>query len=131
VEEVGEGATRNLNTIAKEQHLIDILEALKAKLPELRRASGDKRIIEACEALRVNTSDLWPNEGFEPGLKIATGMRNDLFHSALAANHQELVRHLVRVSTLVERMLLRILDWPDDQIWVWYDQNLRFVNQRM
>ena len=121
----------NLNTIAKEQHLIDILEALKAKLPELRRASGDKRIIEACEALRVNTSDLWPNEGFEPGLKIATGMRNDLFHSALAANHQELVRHLVRVRTLVERMLLRILDWPDDQIWVWYDQNLRFVNQRM
>lgn len=121
----------NLNTIAKEQHLIDILEALKAKLPELRRASGDKRIIEACEALRVNTSDLWPNEGFEPGLKIATGMRSDLFHSALAANHQELVRHLVRVRTLVERMLLRVLDWPDDQIRVWYDQDLRFVNQRM
>lgn len=122
---------KNLNTIAEEQQLIDVLEELKGKLPELRRASGDKRIVKACEALKVNTSDLWPKGGFEAGLKTATGMRNDLFHSALAENHHELFRHLVRVRTLVERILLKILDWPDDQIWRWYDQNLRFVNQRM
>jgi len=122
---------QNLNMIAEEQQLIYILDELKGKLPELRRTSGDKRIVKACAALNVNTSDLWPNEGFEAGLKTATGMRNDLFHSALAENRHELFRHLVRVRTLVERMLLKILDWPDDQIWVWYDQNLRFVNQRM
>jgi len=121
----------NLNMIANEQKLVDVLDELKGKLPELRRSSGDKRIIKACEALNVNTSDLWPNEGFELGLKTATGMRNDLFHSALAENRHELYRHLVRVRTLVERMLLKLLNWPDDQIWVWYDQNLKFVNQRM
>ena len=122
---------KNMTMIAEEQQLIGVLDELKGKLPELRRSSGDKRIVKACEALNVITSDLWPHEGFEVGLKTATGMRNDLFHSALAENLHELYRHLVRVRTLVERILLKILDWPDDQIWVWYDQNLRFVNQRM
>jgi hypothetical protein len=121
----------NLNVISQEQQLGNVLEDLKGKLPELRRTSGSQRIVKACESLNVKISDLWPNEGFAAGLKIATGMRNDLFHSALPGDPHELFRHLVRVQTLVERMLLKVLDWPDDQIWVWYDQNLRFVNQRV
>ncbi|HYR76170.1 MAG TPA: hypothetical protein VEM96_10040 [Pyrinomonadaceae bacterium] len=117
-----------IDSIADGHDLAEIIDSLKQKLPELRRASGDSRILEACNTLNVNTSDLWPIRGFENGLKSATGMRNDLFHSALAENAKELFNHLVRVRTLVERLLLKILDWPDDQIWVWYDQNLKQVN---
>jgi hypothetical protein len=120
-----------LDSIADSHSITGVVNELKQKLPELRRMSGDSRIIKACNALNINTSDLWPNEGFEVGLKTATGMRNDLFHSALAEDTSELFKHLVRVRTLVDRLLLKILDWPDDQIWVWYDQNLKFVNQRM
>jgi hypothetical protein len=119
-----------LDSIADSHSITDILDEVKQKLPELRRTSGDSRIIKACRALGVNTSDLWPRQGFESGLKSATGMRNDLFHSALTEDSQALFNHLVRVRTLVERLLLKILAWPDDQIWVWYDQNLKYVNQR-
>jgi hypothetical protein len=119
-----------LDSIADSHSITGVVNELKQKLPELRRMSGDSRIIKACKALNINTSDLWPREGFEIGLKSATGMRNDLFHSALAEDTSELFKHLVRVRTLVDRLLLKILEWPDDQIWVWYDQNLKFVNQK-
>jgi len=119
-----------LNSIAENQGLADVIEQIKEKLPELRRASGDRRIIDACSSLNVNVSDLWPKEGFEVGLKAATRMRNELFHSALCESPNDLSDHLVRVRTLVERLLLKILGWPDAQIWVWYDQNLKRVNLR-
>lgn len=120
-----------LNSIAESEGITAVVDQIKEKLPELRRASGDRRIMEACRTLNVETSDLWPKEGFEAGLKLATGMRNDLFHSALLESPDELSEHLVRVRILVERLLLRILEWPDEQIWTWYDQNLRWINHRV
>jgi hypothetical protein len=119
-----------LNTIAESAGIADVLEQIKEKLPELRRASGDRRIIEACDKLGVKTSNLWPSEGFEAGLKSATRMRNELFHSALCESPLALSEHLVRVRSLVERLLLKLLQWPDDQVWTWHDQNLLWINSR-
>lgn len=119
-----------LDSLAKAQGIAAVVDQIKGKLPELRRASGDHRITEACRALSVNTSDLWPGEGFEDGLKLATRIRNELFHSALLESPQELSKHLVRVRILVERLLLKILEWPDEKIWIWYDENLKWLNHR-
>jgi hypothetical protein len=107
-----------------------VVEQMKEKIPELRRTSGDRRITEACRVLRIKTEDLWPAEGFKDGLKKATRMRNELFHSALMESPEDLHDHLVRVRTLVERLLLKILKWPTSRIWTWYDQNLKWVNHR-
>ncbi len=63
-----------LNSIAENHGLADVIEQIKEKLPELRRASGDRRIVAACSSLNVNVLDLWPKEGFEVGLKVATRM---------------------------------------------------------
>jgi hypothetical protein len=121
----------HLDSIKRAERLkIKVVDQMKEKLPELRRTSGDRRIKAACSTRRVKTSDLWPSEGFEAGLRMATRMRNELFHSALMESPEELYDHLVRVRTLVERLLLKILKWPDRRIWTWYDQNLKWVNQR-
>lgn len=117
-----------LDSITEEQEITDVVEEMKKKLPELRRASGESRITEACRTLGVKTLDLWPKEGFEAGLGTATRMRNELFHSALLQSPDEASKHLVRVRTLVERLLLKILEWPDEKIWTWYDQNLKWIN---
>lgn len=117
-----------LDSIAEGQAITDVVEEMKKKLPELRRPSGESRIVEACQTLGVKTSDLWPKEGFEAGLAAATKMRNELFHSALLQSPDEASEHLVRVRTLVERLLLKILEWPDEKIWTWYDQNLKWIN---
>jgi len=121
----------HLDGIKKAERLTKkVVEQMKEKLPELRRTSGDRRITEACRARRVKTEDLWPAEGFKDGLKKATRMRNELFHSALMESPEKLYDHLVRVRTLVERLLLKILKWPNKRIWTWYDENLKWVNQR-
>jgi hypothetical protein len=77
----------------------------------------------------MKTDDLWPRQGFELGMKMATKMRNELFHSAICKDPQDLSDNLVRLRTLTERIILRALKWPDDKIWVWYDQNLRWINK--
>jgi hypothetical protein len=121
----------DLAEVAKAEGLTKkVVEQMKEKLPELRRTSGDRRITEACRALRVKTDDLWPAEGFKDGLKKATRMRNELFHSALMGSPEELYEHLVRVRTLVERLLLKILKWPPRRVWTWHDETLKWVNQR-
>ena len=120
----------HLDQIATDQGFKEVLDKMKQKLPELRRTPSDQWILETFRTLNVKTDDLWPREGFEAGIKMATKMRNDLFHSALCKDPQDLSDNLVCLRTLTERIILRALKWPDDQIWVWYDQNLRWINKQ-
>jgi hypothetical protein len=117
-----------LDDIAGSEGLEDVVELMKEKLPELRRTPSDRKIIETCRILEVKTDDLWPAQGVQEGVKMATKMRNDLFHSALYKDSYDLYKNLVRLRILAERILLKALRWPDDRIWVWYDQNLKWVN---
>ncbi|MDQ3816187.1 MAG: hypothetical protein M3362_00685 [Acidobacteriota bacterium] len=112
-----------LDSIAEKEEIGPVVNQLKEKLPELRRVSGDKRVIEACRKFGVTTDDLWREEGFEAGLKAATKIRNRLFHAA-GGEMDGLYVNLVRVRTLVERLLLGALQWPDERTWVWKDQEL-------
>jgi hypothetical protein len=126
-----ENLLRNhLDQIAIAEGFKEVLDKMKQKLPELRRTPSDRWTLETCRTLNVKTEDLWPREGFEVGIKTATIMRNDLFHSALCKDPQGLSDNLVRLTMLTERIILRALKWPDDQIWVWYDQNLRWINKQ-
>jgi hypothetical protein len=105
------------------------VEMMKSKLPELRRAALPDRMKGACAAYGPPIDDLWPEKvGFAAGLAAAIGMRNGLFHSADVPDSYDLGANLVRIRTLTERLLLKRLGWPDDKRWVWYDQNLKWIN---
>ncbi len=101
---------------------------MKKKLPELRRAALQSRAEQACDRFKPKTDDLWPKGGFIEGIRQAAGVRNDLFHAAHAAETEEMYTNLVRIRTFTERLLLQVLNWPVEDIWVWYDQELIRVN---
>lgn len=119
----------HLDQIAESEGFGNVVSQMKEKLPELRRAPSNERIKEVCTTLGVETQDLWPREGFDTGLDLAAKTRNDLFHSASCKNPQELFKNLVRLRTLTERIILKGLKWPNDHIWVWYDQDLKWINK--
>ncbi len=103
--------------------------ALREKLPELRRVSLANRISKAHQELGPEIADLWPQTSFEEGMKRATGIRNGLFHAANATVESSLSGDLIRIRTFTERLVLKLLEWPDESIWTWYDQDLKWVNQ--
>jgi hypothetical protein len=112
-----------LDSVAEAEEITSVVAQLKEKLPELRKVSGDKRVMEACRRLGVKTDDLWRQTGFEAGLKSAAKVRNRLFHAA-GGGIEDIYVNLIRVRTLVERLLLGALEWPDERTWVWKDQEL-------
>lgn len=93
-----------------------------------KRKIGEK-ISKICQVSNIKIDDLWVKDGFETGVRLATKIRNDLFHSALCKDPQELSEHLIRLRVLIERMILKALNWPDDQIWIWHDQQLKWTNK--
>lgn len=115
-----------LDSIAEVEEITSVVEQLKEKLPalSLHRMSGDKRIIEACQRLGVKTDDLWRKDGFEAGLKSASGIRNRLFHAAGGGDMGDQFVNLIRIRALVERLILGTLDWTDERTWVWKNQDL-------
>jgi hypothetical protein len=119
----------HLNQIAVVEDFGGVLDNMKQKLPELRRIPSDRWILETCRTLNLKTEDLWPRDGFEAGLRSATQMRNDLFHSALCRDFEVMADNLVRLRLLTERLILRTLRWPEDEVWRWYDQNLKWINK--
>lgn len=105
----------------------DPVELMKLKLPELRRAPFASCVMAACRRLGPKVDDLWRGIAFEEGLARAINVRNTLFHAAHAESLQEMHSNLVRVRTLTERLILKKLQWPDNAIWRWYDQNLKRI----
>jgi len=102
----------------------EIIEKIKKKLPELKRISADDKIIHCCNRLDIKNSDLWKKEGFESGIRSTIKLRNLLLHQAVCSDYNELILNTIRVRILTERLILRLLNWPDDKLWRLYDQNL-------
>ncbi len=71
--------------------------------------------------------DLWAPTGFDSGLGEAIELRNNLFHRAHFEDAYLLQAHLVRLQVLTERLILKALDWPDEKIWRWHDQIVRWT----
>lgn len=101
-------------------------ESIKRKIPELRRAALFDRVRDCAERLGPRVNDLWPAVGFEPGMRNAIDVRNRLVHGGAIDN--DMGRDLVRVRTFVERLLLKRLAWRDEDVWNWYDQDLKWLN---
>lgn len=103
---------------------------MKNKIVELKRASLQARVEFARERYGPKTSDIWPDIDFIEGIKRAAAVRNGLFHSADSRRLDEMHESLIRIRIFTERLLLRQLKWPDDQIWTWYDQELKWLNKQ-
>lgn len=99
------------------------------KLPELRRSTLSWRINKVCQMYDPKIDDLWPNISFEEGMKRAARIRNGLFHAADSSVEDSIRKDLLRVRIFTERLILKVLDWPDEAIGNWYDQDLRWTNQ--
>jgi hypothetical protein len=104
--------------------MADLLE----KLPELRRPAFKKRVRVACENFGPTTVDLWPGQDFLEGIAEAAKIRNGLFHAAAYSNGVAIAESLVRVRSFAERLIAKLLKWPDEDLWVWRDQELKMVN---
>lgn len=100
------------------------------KIPELQRIALVRRVIIACERQKPKTDDLWVGISFKEGIEKAARARNGLFHVAGTGIDVMIGLDLIRVRTFTERLLLKLLSWPDEDVWVWYDQNLKWANQQ-
>ena len=108
----------------------DLLEALGEKLPEVRRVSLRRRVHALVASLNIDVTDLWlPEVGFDSGLRRATTSRNDLFHAAKLTDVDTLQGDLVRIRVLTERIILRLLNWPDSKIWPRHADTVRWANR--
>lgn len=117
-----------LNKILRKDDTKEIVKIVKELFPEIARVPLKDKILVVCEKLRVSVDDLWNPLTFEYGLARAMNLRNSLFHGASAKANTLLFPHLVRVRTLCERTLIKILDFPEDRLWLHRDQILRRVN---
>lgn len=104
----------------------DFGEKASARVADLKRVGIRDRILRICQHMTIGT-DVWPETNLEAGLGRALQIRNELFHGAKTTSVQTLYVSLLRLQILTERLLLRLLNWPDDKIWRWYDQHLRLV----
>jgi hypothetical protein len=108
----------------------DLLEALQEKLPELRRVSLRRQIAALVKKLEIDVDYLWlPEVGFEEGIRRATASRNQLFHAAKLTDAETLHSDLVRVQLLTERIILKLLKWPDSKIWDRHNEAVRWANR--
>lgn len=105
-----------------------VQELMISKLAELKRPPLISRINKACQKYSPKTNDLWPALSFEKGLDRAISIRNGLFHSADSKDNLPLVEDLMRVRYFSERLLLKLIGWKDEDIWVWNDQELKRIN---
>jgi hypothetical protein len=119
---------RELRTAIAKLDLGPVTAEMKSKIGELRRATLQSRVENACVRMTPKTDDLWPGQSVSQGIVTAARMRNELFHAALSADMNEMSANLVRVQTFTERLLLKKLQWADEQIWIWYDQDLKRIN---
>ena len=115
----------SLKSLSERSEMLFYAKRVKKKFPELKGITTQDKVIECCKQLQVRTIDLWEKDGFESGLGKALDMRNHLFPRAYCEDPYFLYANSVRIQVLTERLILKHLEWPDDKIWVWYDQEMR------
>lgn len=110
------------------KHRLD-KDALLAKVREFERPTFRKRMETACARLKPVTDDLWPGEDYLKGMARSAAIRNGLFHGAKYSDEQGLLESLIRIRFLTERLVAKLLRWPDKRLWVHRDQTLRLFNR--
>lgn len=115
----------SLKSLSDQQEMSIYVERVKKKLPELKGVTTADKVLHCCKKLHVPTNDLWEKDGLESGLGKALDMRNHLFHRAFCEDPYFLYANFVRIQVLTERLILKHLEWPDEKIWRWYDQEMR------
>jgi hypothetical protein len=98
------------------------------KVPELQRPSLRRQVKWACLHFKPKVDDIWPETSYLNGIAEAAALRNGLFHAAKYSDNRALSFALVRVRAFTERLLAKILEWPDEDLWVHRDQPLRALN---
>ena len=123
-----EKALRNaLKELSANKSLAAHVKNVTSKLPELKGITTSEKIAFCCNTLNARVDDLWKKDGFESGLKKALSLRNQLFHRAYFEDPFLLYSNRLRLQIIAERLLLKHLNWPDDKIWRWHDQELRWA----
>lgn len=119
---------RTLKETIRNQLDSELHGPLMDKLPELKRQALTTRIEAVCKKLHPKTDDLWSTLSFKEGIERAASIRNGLFHSANAKTESTLVFDLIRIRHFSERLLLKLIGWSDEDVWIWYDQQLKWIN---
>ncbi len=92
--------------------MVDSEEArttLKGRIPELNRKPLRDVLLRLFSDYGVEWQDLYPSGS---NLDLV-GTRNVLFHSSTPINIETLAKETARLEALVQRLLLRMLDWRD------------------
>jgi hypothetical protein len=118
----------SLKPLSEQIEMVNYIERVKKKLPELKGISTLDKILYSCKTLEIDANDLWQKYGLEAGLNKALNMRNHLFHRAYYEDPYFLYANYVRIQVLTERLILRHLNWPNEKIWRWYDQKIHRSN---
>jgi len=108
--------------------LQEYLPEIILKLPELRRYSFNRKVMVVVKTLRVNTRGLWEDRPFTVGLQDAANIRNRLFHSGYIESYDTMHSNLVRLQFLLERIILRVLNWKPSQCWNLNEGELKRIN---
>ncbi|EGV28028.1 hypothetical protein ThidrDRAFT_4185 [Thiorhodococcus drewsii AZ1] len=124
-----EGSLRACVKLDTDDSLHEYYDEIVIKFPELKRFSFNNKLLKAINVLEVNTEGLWKEMKFEDGLKDATKIRNQLFHSGEVTSFSDMHSNLIRLQFLSERILLKVLGWQQDDVWMWNDFELRNANQ--
>ena len=81
------------------------------------------------ERLGLDIQEYWPEEvGFDAGLQSAMKQRNELLHAGKTGDWSEIDKNFLRLRYLSERLILRVLDWPDDDIAPLADDDVGYIN---
>ncbi|CAN0487827.1 unnamed protein product, partial [Phaeothamnion confervicola] len=91
------------------------------------RQSLAQKIQLCVDHFNVPVDDIWKGTSFADGMKEAISGRNSLFHGETPQDFGKLYGSLVRLRTLVERLLIAALDWPRDKIWPRADDELKLL----
>lgn len=87
----------------------DVACKMKDKLPELNRPSLRNVLGSLFKRYSITWKDIYPSGNDFTLVKT----RDVLFHSSTGINEDLLFKEYYRLRIIIDRLLLRILDWPD------------------
>jgi hypothetical protein len=85
----------------------ETVTAIDEKRKELARPTFRRRLSQHLSRLRLDLSDI----GGDGSLRKTIGIRDSLIHAADEPAIGQIVREQKRLETVVERVLLTLLDW--------------------
>jgi len=114
---------KSLNTISDNESDVYI-HRIKRKLPELRRMSFFDKFLAVTKDRNICIDDILLEE---EDIANASSIRNRLFHMANVISYTDMLKYLTIIQSIVERIILNLLDWPLDKLWLLHDVKLKGV----